>query len=410
MNLFIVTVFALVYVGMISGSLPFLQLDRTGIALLGAIVLIASQAISIEEVLRSLHSPTLMMLFAFMVISAQLRLGGFYNWITRRIGHTNTGPRSLLAALIGVSALLSAVFSNDVVCLAMAPVVAEICLARRLDPIPFLIGLACAANIGSAATLIGNPQNILIGQTLNLSFSRYLLMASVPVALSLALLWCSITAAKSSIGWTAANSSTTESKIGDAENIPFDWWQTAKGLAVAMALFLAFLFASWPRDLMALAGAGLLLTSRRLHSREMLGQVDWQLLILFMGLFIVNNAMQQTELPSRAVDYLASNGFDLRSPGPLFATSFILSNIMSNVPAVMLLLPTTTGEHAGTLLALSSTLAGNLLIVGSIANIIVVGEAARKGIHIHWREHAKIGVPVTLVTMVISFGYLWLLA
>jgi len=163
MTALVITVFLLVYVGMIFGGLPFLQMDRTGIALLGAIALVASQVISVEEAFQSLHSPTLILLFAFMVISAQLRLGGFYSWIARRIGSLNTRPPMLLGAIIGVAAYLSAVFSNDVVCLAMAPAIAEICLARKLNPIPFLIGLACAANIGSAATLIGNPQNMLIG-------------------------------------------------------------------------------------------------------------------------------------------------------------------------------------------------------------------------------------------------------
>lgn len=411
MTSIVVTVFLLVYFGMIFGGLPYLQLDRTGIALLGAIALVASQVISVEEAYRSMHSPTLILLFSFMVVSAQLRLGGFYPWIARRIGSLNARPSMLLGANIGVAAYLSAVFSNDVVCLAMAPVIAEICLARRLNPVPFLVGLACAANIGSATTLIGNPQNMLIGQTLNLSFGRYLLVTSIPVALSLIVTWCLIVALRYRKGWIAADFSTLP--VEDARNgedAQLDLWQTGKGLMVAATLFAAFLFAPWPRDLMALAGAGLLLTSRRLHSRRMLGLVDWQLLILFMGLFVVNHAMQQTELPSRVVEALASNGFDLRAQMPLFITSFVLSNIVSNVPAVMLLLPTTVGEHAGTVLALSSTLAGNLLIVGSIANIIVVSEASRRGIKIDWREHAKLGVPVTVATLAISSLYLWIVA
>ncbi len=401
-----VAVFLLVYMGMIFGGLPFLQLDRTGIALLGAIILVASQVISVEEAYRSLHSPTLILLFSFMVISAQLRLGGFYTWVARRIGSLKAHPPILLGAIIVVAAYLSAVFSNDVVCLAMAPVIIEICLARKLNSLPFLIGLACAANIGSAATLIGNPQNMLIGQTLKLSFGRYLLLASVPVALSLILTWCLIVAMKYRQGWISGDSaSPLANDKHDREQTPLDLWQTAKGLTVATILFSAFLYAPWPRELMALAGAGLLLCSRRLHSRHMLGLVDWQLLILFMGLFVVNHAMQQTGLPAQFVETLASSGFDLRAPGPLFITSFALSNIVSNVPAVMLLLPTTVGEHAP-LLALSSTLAGNFLIVGSIANIIVVNESERKGVTISWRDHAALGVPVTLATLVITGAYL----
>lgn len=392
---------------MIFGGLPFLQLDRTGIALLGAIVLVASQVISVEDAYRSLHSPTLILLFSFMVISAQLRLGGFYPWVARWIASSNGSPPALLGAVILAAAYLSAVFSNDVVCLAMAPVIIEICRARNINPVPFLIGLACAANIGSAATLIGNPQNMLIGQTLNLSFGRYLLLTFIPVTLSLIVTWCIVIILKRRQGWVSGESNMTipEDKRSEG-SAPLDLWQTTKGLAVAIVLFIAFLYAPWPRELMALAGAGLLLCSRRLHSRHMLGLVDWQLLILFMGLFVVNHALQQTELPTQLVEALASAGFNMRDPGPLFVTSFALSNIVSNVPAVMLLLPTTVGDYAGTVLALSSTLAGNFLIVGSIANIIVVNESARKGITIGWRDHAALGVPVTIATLAISGAYL----
>ena len=411
MTSLIVAIFLLVYLGMIFGGLPFVQLDRTGIALLGAIALVASQAMSVDEAYRSLHAPTLILLFAFMVISAQLRLGGFYQWVACRAGMLDVRPAMLLGAIIAVAAALSAVFSNDIVCLAMAPVLAEICLARRLNPVPFLLGLACAANIGSAATLIGNPQNMLIGQTLNLPFGQYLAVASVPVVLCLFVTWSLIVASRRHRGWLSADS--FPELAGDfrgGQDEPLDRWQTAKGLAVAATIFACFMFVPWPRDLMALAGAGLLLTSRSLHSRRMLGLVDWQLLILFMGLFVVNHAMQQTGLTARAVDALAAHGFDLQAQGTLFMTSFVLSNVVSNVPAVMLLLPTTTGEHAGTVLALSSTLAGNLLIVGSIANIIVVQEAAHKGIKIDWREHAKVGVPVSVATLSMTSAYLWLVA
>lgn len=395
---------------MIFGGLPFLQLDRTGIALLGAIVLVASQVVSVEDAYRSLHSPTLILLFSFMVISAQLRLGGFYPWVARWIASSNSSPPALLGAVIISSAYLSAVFSNDVVCLAMAPVMIEICRARNLNPMPFLIGLACAANIGSASTLIGNPQNMLIGQTLNLSFGRYLLVTFIPIALSLIATWCIVIVLKRRQGWISGEAAmtTSEDRRSSEEPAPLDRWQTTKGLAVAIVLFIAFLYAPWPRELMALAGAGLLLCSRRLHSRHMLGLVDWQLLILFMGLFVVNHALQKTGLPTQVVEALASAGFNMRDPAPLFVTSFTLSNIVSNVPAVMLLLPTTMSDYAGTLLALSSTLAGNLLIVGSIANIIVVNESARKGITIGWKDHAALGVPVTLATLAISGAYLLL--
>jgi len=156
-----------------------------------------------------------------------------------------------------------------------------------------------------------------------------------------------------------------------------DGWQSAKGIAVAAAAFLLFLFAPLPREVVALTAAGVLMMSRKLHSHKMLGLVDWQLLVLFVGLFVVNHALDKTGVTAQAVGHLAALGVDLHQPGPLFVAAFVLSNVVSNVPAVMLLLPVATHELAGLLLALASTLAGNLLIVGSIANIIVVDAAAR---------------------------------
>ncbi len=406
----IVIVFAVVYLGMILGALPFVQLDRTGIALLGAIVLVATEDVSLEEAGRSIHAPTLILLFAFMVLSAQLRLSGFYTYVTYRLATLPVAPPLLLGALIGVVGALAAVFSNDIICLAMAPVLADACLKRRLDPVPYLLGLACAANVGSALTLIGNPQNMLIGESLRLSFGGYLREAAGPVLLGLAVTWGLIVIQVGGRWECPPSLLATQATPERREEGPpdFDRWQTMKGLTVAAFLVVVFLTTPWPRELAALAGAGLLLMSRQLHSRRMLGLVDWELLVLFVGLFVVNRAFQQTGLTAEAVRTLAGAGFHLEQPGELFVLTFLLSNIVSNVPAVMLLLPLATHPMAGTLLALASTLAGNLLIVGSIANIIVVDAAERRGLRIDWRRHARVGVPVTLATLAITGAYLWL--
>ena len=402
----VAVVFAIVYLGMILGGLPFLQLDRTGIALLGAIALVAFGALSPEEAAQSIHLPTLLLLFSFMVLSAQMRLGGFYTWVTLRIAGLPLSPPALLAATMAAVAALSAVFSNDVVCLAVAPVLADACLRRGIDPVPYLLGLACAANIGSAATLIGNPQNMLIGQVLALPFAAYTLEALVPVLVSLALAWAII-------AWRLQGVPDTKNPLPERREdayATFDPWQTAKGLAVAVALVLVFLFTSWPREVAALTGAGLLLMSRRLHSNKMLGLVDWELLVLFIGLFVVNHAFERTGLAAGALAALADAGAPLAAPVPLFAATFVLSNVVSNVPAVMLLLPAATEPFSGSMLALVSTLAGNLLIVGSIANIIVVDAARRRGVEIDWRRHALTGVPVTLASLAVAGAWFWLRA
>ncbi|MDP2743238.1 MAG: anion transporter [Hydrogenophaga sp.] len=405
----IVAVFAIVYLGMFLGGLPRLKLDRSGVALLGAIAVIALAALPVEEAARAIDLPTIVLLFAFMVVSAQMRLGGFYTAVTRRVGALPLSRHALLAALIGVAGSLSAVFSNDIVCLAMTPVVARLCLQRGLNPLPFLIGLACAANIGSAATLIGNPQNMLIGSVLQLSFAGYVKQALPPVLIGLVLLWAWLAFGPGSkAGSPHAGCLPERDRVSPGLEEPaFDAWQTTKGLVVAGALLMIFLFTDWPRDVAALVGAGVLLLSRRLQSARVMGLIDWPLLILFMGLFVVNHAFETTGLAGQAVAWLGSQGVHLADPGPLLVVGAVLSNLVSNVPAVMLLLPHLGGsaESAGVMLALVSTFAGNLLLVGSIANLIVADLARQQGIEIDWKRHALTGIPVTLLTLAVVWAW-----
>jgi len=424
---FVVVVFALVYAGMFLGGLPWLHLDRTGVALLGAIAIVGAGVLTPDAAAQAVHLPTILLLFAFMVISAQMRLGGFYAAVTRRLAGLPVSAPTLLAYVIAVVAVLSAVFSNDIVCLAVGPVLADACLKRRIDPVPYLLALAAASNIGSAATLIGNPQNMLIGEVLQLPFGGYLLQALVPVLLGLVVLWAVVAwslpsearSPSSEAGSPSSEAGSPSSEAGSldpawsitglADDPALDRWQTTKGLVVAGGLVFVFLVTDWPRDVAALIGAGLLLLSQRFHSSKVMGLIDWELLVLFVGLFVVNHALEITGATGHALEWIATQGVMLGDPGPLFAATLLLSNLVSNVPAVMLLLPVAGGAHAGPTLALVSTLAGNLLIVGSIANIIVVDAARKNGIEIDWRRHARVGVPVTIVTLAITAGWIWLI-
>lgn len=393
-------VFALVYLGMFLGGLPGLALDRTGVAVLGAIAMVALARLEPAEAWASVDPGTLGLLAGLMVVSAQLRLGGFYAAVTRRVAEAPVGPRALLALVTGLAGLLSALLANDIVCLAMTPLLVEGCGRRGYAPLPFLLALAAAANVGSAATLIGNPQNMLIGQALSLSFAGYLLDALVPALLGLGAVWAVIARA-----YRGRFEAPTRAVAPGA--VPaLDRWQSAKGLALLLALVGAFLVGAWPRDVLALGAAGLLLTSRRMSSRTMLGLVDWHLLALFIGLFVVQGGLEKSGALGVLFEGVAALGLDLGEPVPLFAAAAVLSNLVSNVPATMLLLPVTTHPQGGAILALSSTLAGNLLLVGSIANLIVAEQAGRLGVTLGWREHARVGVPITLLTLLLAA--LWL--
>ena len=395
-------IFTVVYLGMIMGRIPGFALDRTGIALLGAIGLIVFSRVQTNELAAAIDEPTVALLFGLMIVSAQFRVSGFYSELVRRVGRIECSPTAFLALVIGLTALLSAVLVNDIVCLAMVPILIEVCGQRSLNPRPYLLALACASNVGSMATLIGNPQNMLIGQVLHLSFGHYTLVALIPTIAGLIIVWAVIR-------YFTAGDWRLTSEIVPATTPEFSVWQASKGTGILAIIIAMFLFTPWPRDIIAISAAGLVMCSRRMRSREILGLVDWQLLVLFCGLFVVNYAMQTSGNLDRLMFFLADAGIHLNQPAWLFGITAMLSNLVSNVPAVMLLLPSAQSPVSGPLLAFVSTLSGNLLIVGSIANIIVVDQAGKMGVHISWAEHARIGIPVTILTLVVAALWLWLI-
>lgn len=402
MDTWVFAIFAVVYSGMIVGRLPWLTLDRAGTALIGAIAMIAVTRTSPSEAADALDIPTLALLFGLMIVSAQFRLSGFYAWVTRRVGAARVSPQVLLALVIVTSGALAALLTNDVIALATAPLLVEMAALRRLNPVPCLLGLAAAVNVGSAATLVGNPQNILIGETLDLSFASYLGDAAVPALLGFGVVW-GVIAWTYRGKWQPAN---TPPPAIEAQ--PLDLRQTVIGLIVLAGVVAAFLQGGWPRDLVALGAAGALLLSHRAASRRFLDFVDWRLLVLFAGLFVVNDAFRATGALADITDWMATAGADLHEPGWLLAAVSVLSNVVSNVPAVMLLLPYADHPASGPGLALFSTMVGNLIIVSSIANIIVVDQAGGLGVKIGWKEHARVGLPVTVITLVIAGLWLWL--
>jgi len=400
----VLIIFVVVYLGMMLGHLPWLKVDRAAIALGGAIALLAAAELTEAQAVASVDFGTIGMLFGLMLLSIQFELSGLYGAVSARVGAVQTRPAILLALLIGLVGVMSALLTNDVVAVAMTPVVLSICLRRGLNPVPFLLAIAFAANAGSVATLIGSPQNMLIGERLQLSFVHYMAYAAVPALLSLGVVWLALMLFyRAHWQLQRPDAADRSAHSAGAAAPPFDRWETIKGLLVLGFVLYAFIFTEWSRGLVAASAGAFMLFNARFMSRSMLHRMDWGLLILFVGLFIVNGAFQNTGMPQQLVGDLKAAGFNLQHSDVLFVLSAVLSDITSNVPTVMLLLPYANDPEAGPLMALASGLSSNLIVIGSLANIIVVDAANARGLNISFWEFAKVGLPVALSTLLIAW-------
>jgi Na+/H+ antiporter NhaD/arsenite permease-like protein len=417
-------IFAIVYVGIAIGTIPFTRLSRSAIALLGAIAVVALGRMDFAA--ATTHNiidwTTLALLFALMLLSASLRLAGFYTRIVRLVVDHAQRPWTLLMGLVACSAILSAVFANDIICLAFTPVVALALQRAGKNPIPYLIALATSSNIGSAATLIGNPQNMLIGQAAHLNFAHFLLVVSPLViicllmnVLTVAFVYrrtlfvperkIPIIAPTTSLPATENSELTTQNLVRP--------WHITKALLITAGLVLAFLFTPIPREITALVACGLVLISRTQDPRKLFALVDWELILLFIGLFVVIGNVERHQMIQGSLDYIQSHNIPLYSPLPFSLITLILSNVVSNVPAVLLLkpglpLPQTLGDpatHTWYLLAVVSTFAGNFTLLGSIANLIVAEQARPHGILLTFTEYLKVGLPLTLLTTALAVIY-----
>jgi Na+/H+ antiporter NhaD/arsenite permease-like protein len=397
-------IFLITYAGVALGGIPGLALDRTGVALLGAIAMVVAKVLGTRQAFDAIDTATILLLYALMVISAQFKLSGFYTWAAVRLTRLLARPRFFLLAIMAFSALLSAFLTNDIICLAFTPILCLAILEAKLNPVPFLIGLAVASNIGSAATIIGNPQNMLLGQIGKLDFLDFTRVCLPPVLLALAGAYLIL------LGIYRRQLPRRHDLI-PAETrhpLPLNRHQTVKGMAV-MALLVVLFLTGLPRELSAIALAGFLLCSRRMKTRSLLGLVDWHLITLFCALFIVVAGIEAVHIPGRLMSVLAARGVALQRTADLTVLTAVLSNLVSNVPAVMLLVKFLNPAQSlpWMVAALASTFAGNLITIGSIANLIVIETAKEYGVTIRFSEHARAGIPITifsLITMILWLG------
>jgi Na+/H+ antiporter NhaD/arsenite permease-like protein len=420
-------IFGIVYLGIAVGTIPFTRLSRSAIALLGAIAVVALGRLDFLRATEGVIDwTTLALLFALMLLSASLRVSGFYTRIIRLILDHTHKPWILLIGVVAASALLSAIFANDIICLAFTPVLALALQKAGRNPMPYLIALATSSNIGSAATIIGNPQNMLIGQSAKLPFGHFTLVVAPLVLVCLILNVLAVAfiyrkqlfSPESRVLSPEPEARPPSLKTQDSGLIPPDVrpWHIAKALLITAGLVAAFLFAPVPREIAALVAAGLVLISRTQDPRKLFALVDWELILLFIGLFVVIGNVQQHGLLAGVMADIQAR-VPLYHPLPFSAVTLVLSNVVSNVPAVLLLMPGLAkplAPIAGAidpvtytwyLLAVVSTFAGNFTLLGSIANLIVAEQARPLGIRITFLEYLKTGLPLTVVTTALAVVY-----
>lgn len=403
-----VIVFILVYLAMGCGTLPGFKVDRTGAAIIGALAMLVTGSITAQAAWNAIDYRTLGMLFGLMVISAGFSVSGFYSWAAKRVTELPLSPPLLVGVLVVVGAAFSAFLTKDVVAVAMTPLLVSVTLARGLNPVPFLLAFCFAVNTGSTATLIGSPQNMIVAQELGLSFNGFLSAAAIPALLSLPIVWGVIVLAYRNRWQLAQQPSST---VDIEHDSALDMLETVKTALVAVIVIGMFIFSDLPRELIAMAGAGVLLVSRKISSHDMLKHVDGDLLLLIMGLFIVNAAIASTGLPQNILDHFRDAGLDLNEPISLFFVGGVLSNLVGNNPAVMLLVPylqSGSGSDAlGAALALGTGFSSNMIIFGSLAGIIVVEQAAARGIKISFAEFSRTGVVIMVLCMLMAA--LWII-
>jgi Na+/H+ antiporter NhaD/arsenite permease-like protein len=393
-------IFAGTYLVLAVGRLPGFRIDRTGAAIIGASLMLAANVLTLSEAYNAINYETIMLLFGMMIVVANLRLSGFFAIVSAWVVEHARRPILLLAGIVAVSGVFSAFFVNDTMCLVLTPLVLEITRRLGRNPVPYLLAVAMSSNIGSVATITGNPQNMMIGSFSGIPY-RAFAAALAPVAAAGLVLTVAMISLVYRAEFRQENELRLDHRAPRAHRVLL--WKSVAASAAMIVLF----FAGWPVSKVAVVAGALLLVTRRVKPERVYREIDWGLLVMFIGLFIVIAGIEKTPL---AADFFALAGKrHLERAGPMSVASALLSNLVSNVPAVLVFkgfvprLP--DPARAWLTLAMSSTLAGNLTVLGSVANLIVV-ERARREVRISFWEYAKAGAPLTVLTLAVG---IWML-
>ncbi|HUI56487.1 MAG TPA: anion transporter [Bryobacteraceae bacterium] len=395
-----ILIFLAVYLVLAIGRLPGFRVDRTGACIIGASLMIAFGVLDFEQAYAAINYDTIILLFGVMIVVANLRLSGFFGAVAEWVVEHAHQPLMLLAAIVFVAGFFSAFFVNDTMCLVLTPLVLEITRQLRRNAAPYLLAVAMSANIGSVATITGNPQNMMIGSFSGIGYRSFAAALSPVAAVGLVL-------TVAVIGAVYHREFRPQEKLSlERRSVRINRVLLWKSLAVSAAM-IALFFAGWPVPKVALIAGAVLLVTRRLKPERIYREIDWSLLVLFIGLFIVVAGVEKTALSGDL--FRVTRQFHMERVAVLSAFGALLSNVVSNVPAVLVFKPfiahMSHPARSWLALAMSTTLAGNLTILGSVANLIVV-QRARHEAPIGFWDYFRVGAPLTLLT--ITAGVLWL--
>jgi Na+/H+ antiporter NhaD/arsenite permease-like protein len=394
-------IFLATYVVVALGKIPMYRIDRAGAALLGGSLMVATGVLSLEEAYRAVDLDTIVLLLGMMIVVANLRLSGFFRVITQWIARHVKRPIVLLGAIILASGILSAFLVNDTICLVMTPLVLELVTKLKRNPIPYLLATATASNIGSVATITGNPQNIVIGSLSHISYGDFSLEL-MPIAF-VGLMACAVLIALSYRTEFFTHDHFETISVSTRYHGPL----LAKSVVVLAIIVVLFIIGQ-PVAKVAIVGGAFLLLTRRVKPEKVYIEIDWPLLVMFVGLFVVVGGIEKIAITPDISAAISRQHLD--NMAILAGVTAVLSNIVSNVPAVLLLKSLVPNlqepERAWLVVAMSATLAGNFTLVGSVANLIVAQRAMARGVEFNFWTYFKVGGPLTVLT--IAFGLLWL--
>ena len=401
-----VIIFAITFLGIIFTRLPKLNIDRPSAAFFGAVAVIIFGAISFDEAVSAIDYNTIGLLLGMMIIIAVLEIDGFFTFIAEKTISLSGSRFQLLFIVVFVTGIASAFLVNDAVVLLFTPVVITICRSGKLNPVPYLIAEIFASNIGSAMAITGNPQNILIGINSGIPYGRFLLHL-----LPISFIGMFVTVFLMRIIFKSEFSSKDKLTFHE-EEFDYDFLSMKFSVPIFTLVLILFFFSKMLNlsiPVIALAGASAILVLGKIKPSKVIKEVDWVLLLFFAGLFIVVHGIEKVGVLDPFINETPLTN-TLNGIIGIHTLSFFMSQIVSNVPYTILMLPILKAAQGDLLwlsLASAATLAGNATIIGAIANIIVIESAKSYGVEIKFWEFTKAGIVVTIITMIISVVILY---